>query len=375
MSTLVKAGHAVVPARDLAQALTHAIRLVGRETKPIVDCVRIEGRNNALIISATNLRLRLDLEIPAEVEGTWVRCVPVRPLYQYARLLPATDVQLQPEGEHDLTLRWAENKAHFEGRLHDQFPAQSVLDEERVLTVGAVSLRRLLDKTYRTVAKDEARPYLEAICLTVRDGVMQAVTTDSVRVSWAEAACDGPDMQFLLPSDAARELLRLLRLATPEIRLATDGERIVFRMGSITVTTNLIISRYPDVPSKRPKQWVTQAYLDRVQLLGTLLRVGSLPPDRTVRRTIREGGITVLASVPQVGQVRETIPGRIEGKPLDMGWNARLIIEILSGWDCPKVRLDIAGAREPMRMIPLDQDGEPLPYGSAVLPLITYETA
>ena len=96
-------------------------------------------------------------------------------------------------------------------------------------------------------------------------------------------------------------------------------------------------------------------------------RVSTLSTDRStpLKFTFKEGGVTISAVNPEVGEATEDLEADFQGEDLEIGLNARYVIDTFSVIDQDKVRIGMNESLSPGLVQPIDDDD----YQCVIMPM------
>ena len=143
-----------------------------------------------------------------------------------------------------------------------------------------------------------------------------------------------------------------------------------FRSPFTSVFTRLIEGPYPPYDQVIPRDNNRVAIADRAALMGALRRMSVIASDQTHRIRLAFNSALVRFSVqtPDLGEATDEIPIRFTGDPLDIGFNANYLLEILRYIPTEEVKLTF---KAPERAATLEPEGwsDPAMYLCLVMPL------
>jgi len=134
---------------------------------------------------------------------------------------------------------------------------------------------------------------------------------------------------------SGREPQPRARLGDGALQLRRPGQTFWFR---------LLDGEFPDYKAVIPDKNKHVAVLRRSELLATLRRVAILITDRTRPVSFRFAADELEIRLDNVdrGEVRESLPVELTGEPIEVGFNARYLQDILSALEGDFVRLELA---------------------------------
>lgn len=296
----------------------------------ILSCVKLESHDGQLTLTATNLEQTIATEIPCE--GDIACCLPAKALAQLAKpenaktagmldieLIDPTIAAIQAEGVVVRLMTFP----------IDDFPSPPADDDLQLLALWpSKPLAESLAYVVPAVSTDTTRPHIN--CLALLDS--RCASTDGHRLAVAGLPTELPE-PLLIPTAAAKLLPRLLKDGDSVV-LARSEKTLKLRVGSWTLTTNLVQSEFPPIDQVIPAYCDDnpRVVVDAKQLAQAFRRVGSLSNTRGVRVTVN-GAIELSSSDPEVGDasvVVEPAENTHEGDDLVLGLNMAYVVDALA---------------------------------------------
>jgi DNA polymerase-3 subunit beta len=278
------------------------------------------------------------LRATVERDGTAV--LPARLLLDVARALPVDDVviELRP-AEHDVEISSGSATFHIRTLRAEDFPPLPELDHSAVVSVPAQAFVDTVQVVARAASRDETRPVLTGILVSASAEELRMVATDSYRLSVKRTALDAPLQGSFEANVPARALQELARIAqqSPDERLAVGvgANQIVFEVGGAVLSSRLIDGQFPNHQQLLPDSFEHELRLAGDEFTDVVRRVSLLAQKNApLRLAFSEGGVTVSAQTPDVGEARETLPIPFSGEPLEIGFNPDFLrdgLESVSG--------------------------------------------
>lgn len=364
----------IVAQETLAEALSTVSKAVSaKNTIPVLSGIFLQAREDTLFLRATDLELAMESSAKVQVvqEGTIV--LPARYLTDLVRRIPFGDIELSVDTRnYTATLRWQKSQYLIHGFPAEQFPHIPDPDAASTFTVSQPLLRDVLRQTAFAAAHDETRPYLTGVHITLRGEELSAVATDSVRIAHSRTRVQnsgGVAAQAIVPGRSLTELARVLSGEPADnVQISVSANQVFFDLGNLRVISRLLEGQYPDVMRLIPQQYSAKARIAKDQFLEAIERASLISKDSAIKLGISQGLLTITANTPEVGQVYEEVPIDLQGDPLEIGFNARFLMEGLRVLDDQEFLFEFSGNRNPSRVSPAGSGG----FLYVVLPLITY---
>jgi DNA polymerase-3 subunit beta len=171
------------------------------------------------------------------------------------------------------------------------------------------------------------------------------VATDGHRLAYIKRPVSlGKELQVIVPRKALDEVLRFASDSDDkEIAVASLENHLVFRRGQSTLITRLIEGQFPDYEGVIPKEFTRRASVEHGRLLRALRRVSLLSNEKTrpVKIEFERDALTLRSNTPEMGEAVEQIPAEYDGEAMDMGFNARYLLEALGAMTTDQLVIEL----------------------------------
>ncbi len=350
---------AVIERDKLLKILNRVQAVADRKSSmAILSTVLVEGRENVLSLSATDLEIGYRGEVPVELEGEGAFCLPARKFYEIVRNFPRETLILEGELEGGVQIRDLDQDITYRLSVFapEDFPSLPDISGETVVEVPGETLEDMLEKTLYAAATDEARYALSGILVTREGENLRLVATDGHRLSLVDREVPGVEVLpleegVIVPRKAAQEIKRM---ASEEVvlRLGIQDHHFVVSSSEGVLLARLIEGQFPDYRAVIPRDPGRRVLVHRERLTEALKRVSLLASDkyRVVRFDFAPGEVVLTGSGGELGEARERLPLSYEGDPFTINFNARYLLDVFNVMESEEVELDIGSERTPCRI-------------------------
>jgi DNA polymerase-3 subunit beta len=345
---------ATIERATLLKSLSHVQSVVERRnTIPILSNVLIEAREDGSIrLMATDLDLQVDESVPANVATPGATTVSAHTLFDIVRKLPeGSQVELNAaEGKMQLSAGRA--RFNLSTLPRDDFPVIAEGELPTRFELPAATLRQIIDKTRFAISTEETRYYLMGIFLHVADDALKAAATDGHRLARVTVAKpDGADgmPDVIVPRKCVAELRKLLDELEGTVEVSMSPTKIRFGLGSAVLTSKLIDGTFPDYNRVIPTGNDKLLKLDPKSFAQGVDRVSTIASEKTraVKMTVDRDKVTLSVTSPESGTATEEIAADYGSDTIEIGFNARYLLDILGEIDGDTVEVHLADAAAP----------------------------
>ena len=345
---------ATIERATLLKSLSHVQSVVERRnTIPILSNVLIEAReDNSIRLMATDLDLQVDESVPANVDQPGATTVPAHTLFEIVRKLPeGSQVELDV-AEGKMHLSAGRSRFHLSTLPRDDFPVISEGELPTRFELPAATLRQIVDKTRFAISSEETRYYLMGIFLHVVDDQLKAAATDGHRLARIvipkpDGADGMPDV--IVPRKCVAELRKLLEEVEGTVEVSLSPTKVRFGLGSAVLTSKLIDGTFPDYNRVIPTANDKLLKLDPKTFSAGVDRVSTIASEKTraVKMSVDRDKVTLSVTSPESGTATEELPADYGADTLEIGFNARYLLDILGEIDGDTVEVHLADAAAP----------------------------
>lgn len=346
------------PLLDALQAAARALST--RSTLPSLGGILVEATDGGVIARATDMELGISVRVDAKVEGEGALLLPGRLLTDVTRALPPGRVHLASRSEQrDVELTAGTAQIHLRVLPSDDFPRLPGFEGDAI-TMPAAALAETVERVARAASRDEVRPILTGIMVSVEGSKLTMVATDSYRLSVKHTELEqAPSQPFEanVPARALRELARVVSQTGVEtVDIALPGNQIVFRAGPFVLSSRLIEGQFPSYRQLLPDSFDYEVRLPRGDLLDVVRRVRHLAQrNAPLRLGFASGELTVSAETPEIGDASEAVPCSFEGEDLLIAFNPQFFFEGVESIESEELVLRLTS---PLRPGLLQQAGD-----------------
>ncbi len=329
----------------LLKAMSRAQGVVERRnTIPILSNVLIEAEGERLNLRATDLDIEVVEEIPANVETPGATTVSAHTLHEIVRKLPdGADLQLfMDQGAGRLDVIAGRSRFSLATLPREDFPVMASSEYACSYSVPAPVLRRLFDKSKFAVSTEETRYYLNGVYLhTAEDNGaprLRAVATDGHRLARIDAelpdgASDAPGV--IVPRKTVGELRKMLEDDDAEIAVSVSESKIRFSVPGLVLTSKVIDGTFPDYTRVIPTGNTKRMEVDAADFAHAVDRVSTVSQERSraVKMAMEADKLTLTVNSPDAGSAAEELIVAYAEDPLEIGFNAKYLLEIAAQVD------------------------------------------
>jgi DNA polymerase III subunit beta len=356
---------AIVSQQPLLQALQHVTKAVEASSPlPILAGVLLEVYPERLSLTASNTRMRIQVDIPFESSRHTLKrntghiVVPARYLLDMIRKLPPGDVTMDTDEQMMMTIRSDSTVCRLCGMDAEEFPAMPRSDQfDCIIQLPNDLLKSTIRQVSFAASVSEARPVLTGVLCRVDAESLHLLATDGIRLAShslgiQQENVSGSPIQVVIPGKTLAELCKMLDSEAEErTEIAISRNQIRFRNRSFQQLSVLLDGTFPSTDKLIPRSYSTEIILNSTSLLQAIERVCLLAGEEHLVKltTTSSGGMRLSSVNSQVGDVRAEIPMHsMDGERITIYFNGKYMAEIIRALEGTDVCIRLSGGMSPI---------------------------
>ena len=340
-----------------------------RTTMPILANVllRTDGKDR-LLLAATDTNVTVVSELKCKTQAEGGITISAKHLHDIVKSLPGDDLVLRRTDNNYAEIRAGKVEYKVVGMADRDFPKLPSHREVSFNKVAAATVRDMIAKTFFSISADETRYHLSGVLFESDGKLARMVSTDGHRLCKVERPLDGPKLQksIIIPRKGLTEARKLLE-NVDQVEIGLHGNHLFLRVREVAISIKLVDAQFPPYDQVIPKENEKVAQVGRLALLEALRRVSLMSSDKNfgVRFSLQKGALEIRSDNPDLGQAHEEVVVSYEGAALQIGFNAKYFIELLSEMGGDEVCLELNGELDPALVRPVDNRD----YVGVVMPM------
>jgi DNA polymerase-3 subunit beta len=313
-----------------------------RSTLPILSNVLLETGEGRLSLTATDLDVTITCSVAATVEQPGRATLPVKKL----------------DEKSVASIRAGSAFFKVNGLAAEEFPPLPVFAQNRTVVIPQDKLKGMLRKTSFAVSTDESRFVLNGIYISLKENKLILVATDGRRLALCEEEFEiSADNQadFILPTKAINELTRLLQGGgNVEVKFTENQASFATKPtteGAVSaiLVTKLVDGVYPNYRQVIPAEPLERVPLNREEFLKSLRLAEIMTTDKqnSVKLTFSRNQLAITANAPEVGEARQTVAIKYQGKDFAIAFNPGYLMDPLKALDTDEVYFELIDELSP----------------------------
>ena len=366
--------------------LTDVQRAISSKTAiEILTGLKITATENSITLTGSDSDISIENEISTDdsnyellIDEPGSIVLPARFFSEIIKRLPESTFTIEVNDHFQATITSGQTEYQVNGVDADNYPHLPEIDTNEQLTIPADIMKQVINQTVIAVSTQESRPLLTGVHLTIKDGELHAVATDSHRLSQRKVKLSGAeniDYDIIVPGRSLVELSRMIADSTGSLEIQIAENQILFNFDNTAFYSRLLEGMYPDTDRLIPQSSETEIELNAVSLLHAIERASLLSHEgrnNVVKLSLNSENQTAVLSSnsPEVGNIEEELQfDKLTGNDIEISFNPDYMKAALQAFGQAEVKLSLTLPLRPFTLMPTEDSED---FIQLITPVLTY---
>ncbi|MGB3184084.1 MAG: DNA polymerase III subunit beta [Cyclobacteriaceae bacterium] len=325
---------------------------------PILENFLFEIEDGKLKITASDLQTSMITELEVEAKESGSIAVPARILMDTLKNLPEQPVTFSIDEEtYSIEISSDNGRYKLAGENATDFPKVPTISDGYTVDLNSEVLSSAINNTIFATSNDELRPAMTGVYINLSDTNTTFVATDGhrlIRYRRVDVVSDS-DNNIIIPRKALNLLKSTLPNENAHVAMEFNASNAFFRFNNIQMICRLIDERFPDYENVIPADNENNMTIDRLELLSSLRRIAIYANKTTHQVRLKITGSELQISAEDLdfsNEANERLSCDHEGEDIEIGFNARFLIEMLNNLDGNKVMMKLSAPNRAGLIVP-----------------------
>lgn len=329
----------VIPSQVLREAINKVLSVVDKKnSRPILTNCLLKTSGDRLELIATDLEVSAKIILPAKIEKEGSFCINSKNIAEILRELPNDEVLMSVDNTNLLNLSCKNINYSLLITGAEEFPQLTFQNQSSEFRLKTKQIAQIINKTSHAISTDETRLYLNGIFFQLTDSKLRAVAIDGHRLALLDTHEFIGENKFLVdgvivPRKGISELKKIAdSFPEDEVSISLDDSfMFVNARNEYYLSIRLIAREYPKYQTVIPAKTTNRFHIDRNAILNAVKRIKILSNEKTngIKLNIQKNELVISTNHPALGQASENLAITYDGKPTEIGFNAKYLIESL----------------------------------------------
>ncbi|MBB1062505.1 DNA polymerase III subunit beta [Limosilactobacillus fastidiosus] len=351
--------------------LNNVLRAISSKTTiPILTGLKMVVANDSITLTGSNSDITIESIMSANDENYELTIsepgsivLPARFFSEIVKKLPDKNVTIEVTSGFQADITSGNAKFQINGQNAENFPHLPEVEADNPVILANDILKEVIRQTVIAVSKQESRPILAGIHVTLHNGLLTAVATDSHRLAQRKVNLEGiGDVNYdvIIPGKSLDELSGMISDVKDDVKMQVTDNQVLFVFGNTHFYSRLLEGNYPETSQLIPDSADTTIELDAGAFLSSIDRASLLSHESrndVVKLTIKPGEnlVRISGDSPDIGMVEEDVTtSSVEGNDLEISFNPNYMKDALRSFGQSTVRVSFTSPLRPFTLVPTE---------------------
>ena len=352
--------------------LNNVLRAISSKTTiPILTGLKMVVNEDNIVLTGSNSDITIESVISANnadndltIEDTGAIVLPARFFSDIVKKLPDKKVTIEVTSGFQADITSGSAKFQINGQDAENFPHLPEIETNKSVTLPNDILKEVIRQTVIAVSKQESRPILAGVHITLKDGVLTAVATDSHRLAQRKVVLDnidnGIDFDVIIPGKSMEELSGMISDVHEDVQMQVTENQVLFIFGNTHFYSRLLEGNYPETSQLIPQTADTTVELEAGTFLSSIERASLLSHESrndVVKLSLKpsENLVRISGDSPDIGTVEEeVVTSALDGNDLEISFNPNYMKDALRSFGQATIKISFTSPLRPFTLVPTE---------------------
>lgn len=357
----------------LVNAISKVSKAVSpRSTMPILSHILVRADRDGLTLTARSTDMKIETSpIEAEVYEKGAIAIPSREFENLIRLMPTDIINIKTDDQHKVYIKSGKSSPKINGMDAELYPTDDEITTiEEPIEIESGILKKMIEKTKFSVAKDDSRPVLTGMLFKIDEGALNIVGIDGFRVSWVKHSNNYKGyIELIVPLPSVENVSKLLK-DNETVKIYHFARNIKFEMSDCILVSSLLDGNYINYENLFNNTSTINFTVDHTAFLNSLERAMVISSDAkssAVSLEIKDDTMMVISVSDSGNTSNDELEIQNNTGELNIKFNNKYIVDVLRNIDEDEIVLNLNTNKSPLIIKGEEEDmGE---YNYLILPI------
>ena len=352
--------------------LNNVLRAISSKTTiPILTGLKMVVNEDNIVLTGSNSDITIESVINANdaendltIEATGAIVLPARFFSDIVKKLPDKKVTIEVTSGFQADITSGSAKFQINGQDAENFPHLPEIETNKSVTLPNDILKEVIRQTVIAVSKQESRPILAGVHMTLKDGVLTAVATDSHRLAQRKVLLENIDnsidFDVIIPGKSMEELSGMISDVHEDVQMQVTENQVLFIFGNTHFYSRLLEGNYPETSQLIPQTADTTVELEAGTFLSSIERASLLSHESrndVVKLSLKpsESLVRISGDSPDIGTVEEkVVTSALDGNDLEISFNPNYMKDALRSFGQATIKISFTSPLRPFTLVPTE---------------------
>jgi len=321
-----------------------------KKTLPILLNVLIETTENQILLTATDLEIGIKLKYNSNILEPGKITVNAKKIFEIVKELPEEKVTINSKENNWIEIKCKNSKFNILALSPEEFPTINNVETDKNIKIDSKILNNIIDKTFSAISTDETKYNLNGLFIHQTEAkTLKVISTDGHRLTLFEYEdiLDDNDLfvkGVIIPRKGIIELKKISENIDEELKISISDNNLIASNTELLLIIRLIDGEFPDYKRVIPANLENFAIINTNKLSQALRRISILANEKSrgINLIFKNNILELNSSNPEYGNASDFIDIDYSGIDINIGFNAKYLIDVLSNIESENIKIYIS---------------------------------
>jgi DNA polymerase-3 subunit beta len=314
----------------------------------LLESFKFDIGPDEILVTATDLQTTMSTRIEIQGKESAVICVEAKILLDLLKNIgeqPLTfDINMD---NYIIEFTSNEGKYSVSGESAANFPTIKKEKDLQSFKMSSSQLLSAINHTLIVVQQDDHRPNMSGVYFEMDKNMINFVSTDAhrlIRYTLTDISCPSQG-GIIVPKKPLGILKGVLAPLDSSVEIFYNQKQLFIVNQEMELTCSLINAKFPDYKMVLPSNNPYTLTVNRVEFSSAMRRVAVFANKTTNQIILKINGSELRLFAQDLDfahEGNERMPCRYNGEDLEIGFNSKFFIELLSVLNCEEINLELS---------------------------------
>ena len=343
---------------ELVQAVSNVQRAVSTKNSiPALEGILIKASNGKVTLCGYDLEIGIRTELEATIIEEGEIVLSAKLFSEIVRRMPDEIITIETDDKLITKINSGVADYQIVGISAYEYPELPSFEELESFELNGNLLKNMIKQTYYAVSDNQAKPIYTGSLFDLKDGYLNVVSVDGFRMAVRKEKIDGDfNFNFIVPGKTLSEVLKINCDDEGKISIVVGKKHVIFKIENYSVVSRLIEGKFLEYAGTIPNGAQTSLRVKTRELASSVERMSLLTTEKLqspVRFIVADEGIKLFCTTA-VGKASDCIELPFDGSEVEIGFNARYLLDAIKNSDTDELLLEFNGPLKPLKVLPVE---------------------
>lgn len=341
----------------LSNAITGVSKAVTqRSSIPALEGILLKAEGFNLTLTGYDMEMGITTTIEANVLEPGEMVLSAKLFGEMVRRIASEQVEINTQDTGAATIKGGITEFDVMSYSAADYPELPNTGADHTMDITPDDLKEVVESTLFAVSQDDKKPAHTGALFEIESNQLTVVALDGYRLAIiSKSVLASKEISIIIPAKTLSEVVKLITEEDDMIHISANRRFVVFSTAKYVVISRLIEGEFLDYKRVIPDGFKTKVEVDTRDFIQSIERASLIITERLKNplRILFDENITVRCQTT-LGKVVDEVCAKIEGDPVEIGFNNRYLLDALRYSRCDKLILEISGPLSPVKVLPKD---------------------